>query len=74
MIIGVGNNDVILCINCNAGWFRKLAFEHPELAKLQTRENIEVQTKVKMQSYGQSLPSSILKIHLPCSGRSFSDA
>ena len=48
MIIGVGNNDVILCINCNAGWFRKLAFEHPELAKLQTRENIEVQTKVKM--------------------------
>ena len=50
MIIGVGDNDVILCINCNAGWFRKLAFEHPELAKLQTREYIEVQTEVTMQS------------------------
>ena len=73
MIIGVSNNDVILCIYCNAGWFRKLAFEHPELAKLQTRENIEVPTKVKMQ-YGQPLPSSILITHLPCSGRSFSDA
>ena len=75
MIIGVSNNDVILCIYCNAGWFCKLAFEHPELAKLQTRENIELQTKVKMQSqYGQPLPSSILITHLPCSGRSFSDA
>ena len=34
MIIGIGYNDIVLSIYCYSRWFSKLAFEHPELAKL----------------------------------------
>ena len=38
MIISVGYNNIVLGIRRHTWWFSELAFEHPELAKLQIKQ------------------------------------